>query len=123
MTVLTHASRRALARVTDAVAEATVAPGFSRIGISLRRQLEGWGEPPPMNGRVAIVTGATSGIGLATATALAGLGAEVHLVGRDPGRGAAALGAVEAVGPSRAHLHLVDLSDPAAVVALGKAPP
>ena len=46
---------------------------------------------PPMRGRVALVTGATSGIGLATATALAGLGADVHLVGRDPARGAAAL--------------------------------
>ncbi len=120
MTVDAHTARHALARATDAVAEATVAPSFSRIGIGLRRRLEEWDDPPPMKGRVALVTGATSGIGLATATALAGLGADVHLVGRDPGRGATALGAVEAAGPGRAHLHLVDLSDPSAVAALGR---
>jgi NAD(P)-dependent dehydrogenase (short-subunit alcohol dehydrogenase family) len=97
-----------------------VAPSFSRIGIRLRRRLEEWGDPPLINGRAVLVTGATSGIGLATATALAGLGADVHLVGRDPERGATALGAVEAAGPGQAHLHLVDLSDPAAVCSLGK---
>lgn len=120
MTVDAHTARHALARATDAVAEATVAPSFSRIGIGLRRRLEEWGDPPPMTDRVALVTGATSGIGLATATALAVLGADVHLVGRDPGRGATALGAVEAAGPGRAHLHLVDLSDPSAVAAFGR---
>ena len=99
MTVDAHTARCALARAIDTVAEATVAPSFSRIGIGLRRRFEEWDEPPPMNGRVALVTGATSGIGLATATALAGLGADVHLVGRDPERGATALDAVEAAGP------------------------
>jgi dehydrogenase/reductase SDR family protein 12 len=114
-----HGARHALARAADAVAEATVAPSFSRVGIGIRRRLEEWDEPPPMVGRVALVTGATSGIGLATATALAGLGADVHLVGRDPTRGATALDAVEAAGPGRARLHLVDLSDPTAVAAFG----
>ena len=85
-----------------------MAPSFSRVGIGLRRRLEEWDDPPPMNGRVALVTGATSGIGLATATALAGLGADVHLVGRDPARGATAFDVVEASGPGRARLHLVD---------------
>ena len=36
-----------------------------------------------MNGQVCVVTGATSGIGKAAATALARLGAQVLLVGRD----------------------------------------
>ena len=36
-----------------------------------------------MKGQVAVVTGATSGIGLAAAVAMARLGASVHLVGRD----------------------------------------
>ncbi len=112
--------RSTLARVTDAVAEATVAPSFSRIGIGLRRRLEEWGDPPQMKGRVVLVTGATAGIGLATATALAGLGAQVHLVGRDPKRGATALAAVEAAGSGQGNLHLVDLSDPAAVCSLGE---
>jgi dehydrogenase/reductase SDR family protein 12 len=105
-----------MARTVDAVAETTVAPGFSRIGIRLRRRLEEWADPPPMNGRVALVTGSTSGIGLATATALARLGAEVHLLGRDPERAAAARRTVESAGPGRAHSHLVDLSDPSAVL-------
>ncbi len=112
--------RPALARLTDAVAEATVAPSFSRVGIGLRRRLEGWDDPPLMKGRIALVTGATSGIGLAAATALAGLGADIHLVGRDPTRGATALDVVGATGPGRARLHLVDLSDRTAVAAFGK---
>ncbi len=114
-----HGARHVLARATDSVAEATVAPSFSRVGIGLRRRLEEWDDPPPMEGRVALVTGATSGIGLATATSLAGLGADVHLVGRDPVRGATALEAVEAAGPGLTRLHLVDLSDPTAVAAFG----
>jgi len=119
MSVDAHTARCALARATDAVAEATVVPSFSRIGIGLRRRLEEWGDPPPMKGRVALVTGATSGIGLAAATELAGLGADVHLVGRDKARGTTALSVVEAAGPGRAHLHLVDVSDPSAVAAFG----
>ena len=45
---------------------------------------------PPMNGKVCVVTGATSGIGRAAGTALAGLGAQVVLVGRDRARAEAA---------------------------------
>lgn len=120
MTVAAHAVRHVLARVTDALAEATVAPSFSRIGIDLRRRLEEWDDPPPMKGRVVLVTGATSGIGLATATALAALGADLHLVGRDPDKAATALDAVESAGPGRAQLHLVDLSDLSAVATFAK---
>ncbi|MGA2805993.1 MAG: SDR family NAD(P)-dependent oxidoreductase, partial [Acidimicrobiales bacterium] len=83
-------ARRALAKVVDAAAEATVVASFSRVGIALRRRLEGWSDPPTMHGQVVIVTGATSGIGLAAATTMAGLGATVHIVGRDPERAARA---------------------------------
>ena len=39
-----------------------------------------------MSGRVALVTGATGGLGLAAATALAQRNADVWIVGRDPQR-------------------------------------
>ncbi|GLD95467.1 hypothetical protein PINS_up004112 [Pythium insidiosum] len=45
---------------------------------------------PSQAGRVAVVTGANSGIGFATAAALAGNGAHVILACRDPQRGQAA---------------------------------
>jgi len=43
-----------------------------------------------MDGRVCVITGATSGIGRAAASELAALGARVVIVARDPVRGAAA---------------------------------
>jgi len=55
-----------------------------------------------MNGKVCVVTGATSGIGKAAATALAGMGSQVVLVGRDQGRAeatAAEIGAKSTVPP------------------------
>ena len=44
-----------------------------------------------MNGKVALITGGTGGIGKAAATVLAGLGAEVVVVGRDAEGGEAAV--------------------------------
>lgn len=45
---------------------------------------------PDQTGRLAIVTGATGGLGLETALDLAGAGAEVVLAGRNPAKGQAA---------------------------------
>jgi dehydrogenase/reductase SDR family protein 12 len=98
----------------------TVVPSFSRVGIALRRRLEVWREPPPMDGQVVVLTGGTSGIGLAAATAMARLGATVHLVGRDPERARRARSAVEAAGGATVHVDLVDLADCDAVVGLGR---
>ncbi|HUB96692.1 MAG TPA: SDR family oxidoreductase [Stellaceae bacterium] len=46
---------------------------------------------PALDGKIVVITGATSGIGLATAEALATSGARLVLLARDPAKGAAAL--------------------------------
>jgi retinol dehydrogenase 12 len=69
--------------------------------------------PPerPMNGKVCVITGASSGIGKAASLALARLGADVILVCRDKARGEAALAEVGAAAPaSIRQLELADLS-------------
>jgi len=71
-----------------------------------------------MDGEVCVVTGATSGIGKATATALARLGAQVVLVGRDRGRGEATAAEVAAAGASPPRLEIADLACMAQVRAL-----
>ena len=80
--------RRLLAETVDLALEATVALSFSRIGYQVRDRLFEWSDltERPMTGKVAIVTGATSGLGLAAATRLASLGASVRLLGRDIAR-------------------------------------
>ncbi|WP_186022320.1 SDR family oxidoreductase [Burkholderia gladioli] len=54
---------------------------------------------PDQRGRFALVTGATGGIGLETALALAGAGARVLLAGRDDAKGAEALHRIRAAHP------------------------
>ncbi|QIN85046.1 SDR family NAD(P)-dependent oxidoreductase [Rubrobacter tropicus] len=71
-----------------------------------------------MGGKVALVTGGTSGIGKAAATALAAMGADVVLVGRNPERGEEAAAEIRARTGGRVDLALADLSSQAEVRAL-----
>ena len=64
-----------------------------------------------MNGKVVLVTGATGGIGKATAEGLASLGARVVLVGRDRSKGEAAAAEIGASSNNEAvELLVADLS-------------
>src|SRR5450755_4185502 len=71
-----------------------------------------------MSGEVCVVTGATSGIGKATAVALARRGAQVVLVARDRGRGEAAAAELAAVGGPAPRLEVADLASMEQVRAL-----
>lgn len=70
--------------------------------------------------RVAVVTGAASGIGRATALLIAHKGAKVHLVDIDADGLAEVADSIRAAGGDAA-THVVDVSDPAAVAALADA--
>ena len=61
--------------------------------------------------KVAIVTGASGGIGLATALRLAREGSRLALLARDPGKLAEALGKVEAAGAPEALMLAGDVAD------------
>jgi NAD(P)-dependent dehydrogenase (short-subunit alcohol dehydrogenase family) len=64
-----------------------------------------------IEGKLCVITGATSGIGLVTAQKLAAKGARLVLVGRDPTRGEAALAAIRARAPrAEVSIHYADLS-------------
>lgn len=69
---------------------------------------------PDVRGRVAVVTGAGSGIGRAIALLLAGGGAVVHVVDVSAERSTAVADEVRAAG-GESRSHVVDVTDPAAV--------
>ncbi len=65
--------------------------GYGNVGYRVRRTF--WAadpSPDALRGKVAIVTGANSGLGKATAAGLAGLGASVRMIVRRPEAGRAA---------------------------------
>lgn len=76
----------------------------------------------PLRGRVAVVTGSSSGIGAGMATALAGAGARVVLVARDAGRLARAAAAVRDAGGEAATVR-ADLAERSQVLRAAAAVP
>jgi len=107
------------AEAADALLEASVAGSFSRIGLLVRSRLLPeftTRVPATLEGRIVVITGATSGIGYATATGLARLGAAVHFLARDPARAASTRRRIAAAsGNQRVSYGLADLDDPGSV--------
>jgi dehydrogenase/reductase SDR family protein 12 len=76
----------------DSLLDRSVVLGYGSIGLVARRRLPEWpADPPRMDGAVVIVTGAASGLGLASAMGFVRLGATVYALARNQRR------AVEAV--------------------------
>jgi NAD(P)-dependent dehydrogenase (short-subunit alcohol dehydrogenase family) len=74
-----------------------------------------------MQGKLVVITGATSGIGQVAAERLAAAGACVVIVARDAGRGEATLQRLRQAGPAAAHrMHLADLSSLADMQRVGR---
>ena len=106
----------ATSSVLDSALDRTIVPGFTRLGYAVRRRLPTWPEDPRpgcLDGHHVAVTGASSGLGERTAHDLAALGATVHLVVRDAGRGGRVAAEVEAaVGRAgAARVWICDVSD------------
>ena len=83
--------RPLLTRAVDAAMDRSLVLGYTSIGLAVRRALPGWpADPLPrsLEGRHVLVTGASSGLGIATVEGLADLGASVHMLVRDEAKGA-----------------------------------
>ncbi len=76
-----------LGSLIDTLLDRTVAPGYTRLGYAARRR--GWDSRDlevSMGGKTVLVTGATTGLGLAAAESYARLGASVRMLARNPER-------------------------------------
>lgn len=75
---------RPAAELLDGVLDRALILGYTKLGSGLRRHW--WAadaKPRALVGKRVVITGATAGIGLAMAQLFAGLGATVHVLGRD----------------------------------------
>jgi dehydrogenase/reductase SDR family member 12 len=100
--------------IADDLLDLAVLPSFTDLGPRIRRRLFGWEDLDRlrMDGRVVLITGASSGIGLAAATQLARMGPGLRLVVRDRAKGERAVGQILERAPGAdVRLYLADLSD------------
>jgi len=102
----------------DTALDSSVVPGYSRLGYLIRRGSWAQGDPRPgaLHGKTALVTGANSGIGKATSTGMARLGATVLMTVRNRERGEQARREVLAEVPDAdLRVEMCDVSNLAAV--------
>jgi dehydrogenase/reductase SDR family protein 12 len=82
--------------LVDTALDRSIALGYGTVGLQARRRLHDWpADPPRMDGATVLVTGAASGLGLASARAFERLGATVHALARNEARAAASVGLPE----------------------------
>lgn len=98
----------------DSALDRAVVPGYTKLGYRLRRRSWPAGDPRAgaLAGKTAVVTGAGSGLGKATAAGLARLGATVHLVVRNKAKAEDALADLRGEFPNAAFVvDECDISD------------
>ena len=109
-------------RGVDAALEVGLPLSFSRIGYEVRQRVEEWTPVSDLDGRgrTIVITGANSGLGLATAQILARTGAEVIAVVRSEHKGRTAREQIDAarLAPGRTDVEVADLEDLSSVRAL-----
>jgi NAD(P)-dependent dehydrogenase (short-subunit alcohol dehydrogenase family) len=100
----------------DTVLDRSVLPGYTNVGYRIRSATWRSDELERMDGKTVLVTGATSGLGLAAAEGFARLGASVRLLARSEQRGERARGEIVGrTGNADVRLWLCDVSDLRAV--------
>ena len=96
----------------DTILDRTVVAGYTSTGFRIRRGMWNASDLEPMDGKLVLVTGATSGLGLAAAEGFACLGASVRLLARNQERGERAREMLMArCGDSDVQVELCDVSD------------
>jgi dehydrogenase/reductase SDR family member 12 len=105
----------------DTILDRTVVAGYTNAGYRIRRSMWNASDLQSMDGKVVLVTGATSGLGLAAAEGFARLGAAIWLPARSEQRGERARTQIMASSPdSDVRVGLCDLSDLESVRAFAK---
>ena len=105
--------------ILDDALDLAVVPGYTSLGFGLRRR--SWPPLPPdaLAGKSVLVTGASSGIGMAAAAGIARLGGTAHMLVRDRARGEEGRRRIAAASPepsrsgveARLRLWTCDLAD------------
>lgn len=105
-----------ISSLLDTILDRTVVAGYTSVGYRIRRGVWNPADLQPLDGKIVLVTGATSGLGLAAAEGFARLGAAVWLLVRSEERGERARAEILARSGNRdVQFGLCDLSDLKAV--------